>query len=483
MTELSFNLQQQPTDNLQQMQRLMMLPQMQQAIRFLQMPVQEVSAAIEEQVELNPLLTYECEEEVNEDTEEEELDEEENDIPPEQELAFTDNDFAILQQIDDEFRNQLFEDHPKHDPQYQLYAEQSITGQPSLFEFLMQQANETFDQSDDLKMSELLIGNLTSAGYLTIPLKDIAKGYSYTTHELQKVLVVIQTFEPFGVGATSLQECLSIQLRCQGKQDTLAAKIIDNFYDDLLHNRIPEIQKGLHCTMESITEAIGRHIMHLDLHPGNAYNKQITQTLVPDVALKQEGETLQVIVNEDFPSLHVNKYYLRMLDDPSITKETKTFIQQKLIATKWLLKNIHQRSSMLERLALYLAKEQSEFFMNPNGKLLPLTMAMAATELEVHESTVARTIMNKYIDSPRGLLPLRSFFSVAYTTDSEGNIAGNAVRSMLQEIIHKEDCHKPLSDAALVLRLKEQGVTCARRTVAKYRSELNLGNAQQRRKY
>lgn len=493
---MSMNLQPKPAQTLKQMQRLIMSRQMQQAIHLLQMPVMELAPAIDMEMEQNPVLEYLEEQEEPADIAEQALQEDSleddagDEARPEEALAFSEHDFEILRRLDEDFRDHFSESQdlppPRtaDDDKRQTFLESSIVAEEHLFGHLMQQAKEVFDDQRDLLLAEAIIGSLDSSGFLSTPLQEIAAMHKCTVAKLEEILAVIQTFHPVGVGARDLKESLLIQLRAQNKQDTLAYAIIDKHFDDLLHNRVPMIKRKLHCSLEEISEMVDHHIAKLDLHPGAQLTSQVVAHAVPDVFIRQEDDQLLVSVNdESLPSLKLNRKYMRMLDDESVPVETKDFIKQKIMSAKWLLKNLWQRNDTLERIAQSLARRQREFFINPEGKLIPLTMKAIAEELELHESTVARAVANKYIETPRGLLPLRSFFTNAIEVQEGGDMSSKTVRDILQELIGNEDKAHPLSDEDLAAQMKARGIQCARRTIAKYRGLLGIGNAQQRRKY
>lgn len=491
---MSLELQQKATQNFKQLQRLIMSRQMQQAIHLLQMPVMELAPAIEMELQQNPILEYIQEEDIgspqNQEIEEDAEDESDSGDNMEKELKFDENDFEVMRKLDEDFRDYFLESgeysHRRDSEQAKLqtFLESSICSETTLFEHLMRQAAETFSDKADLVLAEAIIGNLDENGFLKVPLKEIATIQKASLKKVESILKMIQTFHPQGVGAHDIKESLLIQLSAQNKKKTLSYEIIDKHFDDLLHNRIPLIKKNLKCSSKELMDAIEGHIAKLDLHPGAKLSKQITRYIVPDVVLRQEGDDLIVEVSDDcMPPLRLNSRYLRMLDDENLPQETKDFIRQKIVSAKWLLRNILQRNDTLERIASSIAKRHKEFFLNPEGKLMPLTMKTVAEELHLHESTIARAVANKYIDTPRGLLPLRFFFTNALETNEGEDISSKTVRDMLQEIIADENKKHPYSDAAISAMIKAKGIHCARRTVAKYRSLLNIGNAQQRKKF
>ena len=488
----SFRMEPRQSQSQKQNHMLMMLPQMQQAITMLQVPVMELSALIEEEIERNPLLEYSEEnEEKDEDLQRLERDSVEHEGIIEQdnkEVSFDEDDFSIIKQIEEDFRDlNTGEYTPMSSDDYKqkTFQESSIVSPVSLFKYLMEQAQETFEDKFDLELAENIIGNLDEKGFLTVALEEIATLQQVKVQDLQRVLDIIKTkFDPVGIGASGIQESLLIQLTSQKLQNSLAYIIVNEHFDDLLHNRIPTIQTALKCSAEEIRNAVGLTISKLDLRPGSNYSITDTRPITPDVTLRQDNDQLIIDINQDsIPPLKVNSKYLRMLDDESLPLETKDFIKRNILSAKWFVRNIYQRNETLTRITEYLKNKQIEFFTNPSGALLPLTMKEVADELDLHESTIARAVSNKYIECPRGLLPLRSFFTNTYTTENGEDLSGTTVRNAILKIINDEDKAHPLSDEVISKQLKTQGIICARRTVAKHRHELNMGNALQRRKY
>lgn len=489
---ISLDLSQKQTPSLKQVQRLMMSPQMQQALNLLQLPILELSALVETELEQNPILESSEEEDQELKQVESDIEEaqEEAPAPTEKELTFDERDFEILRQLDEDFKDHFSESssyknlRTTDDEKLANFLENSIRSSMTFFEYLMQQATETFSTEEELKIAESLIGSLDERGILQTPLEEIALLNGFHYDQISKVLKEIQKFDPPGIGAQGIQEALLLQLARQGKENSLAYKIVENHYQALLHNKIPQIQRQLGCSAESIAVAIEKDISKLDLHPGTEFCRHITQEIIPDIIVSQEDDSLIIKVTDDrLPLFRINSRYLKMMQDETVSKETKEFIVKKLVSAKWLMRNIYQRNDTLERISRYLVDKQTVFFLNPDGKLVPLTMKNVAEELEVHESTVARAIANKYLYCPRGMFPLRSFFTTTYVTDQGEDISSQTVKDVLQEIIDSEDKRKPLSDEQIAAVIKSKGIPCARRTVAKYRVLLRIGNTHQRKKY
>ncbi|MFV0340894.1 MAG: RNA polymerase factor sigma-54 [Parachlamydiaceae bacterium] len=462
-------------------QHLMMSHEMQQAIELLQAPVLELSLKIEREMENNPVLEYM--EEEGEVAEEEKKDEF-------SEMEFDESKLEILSHLDEEFRDHFAESEnyvpkrSKDDDKLKAYLESSIEQKVSLGDHLLEQVKmEGFDQKEQ-QIAEVLIGYLDEQGYLSTPLSEISASFSFSLESLEAVLKKVQALDPPGVASRNLREVLLSQLARKGKQNGLAYKIIEECFDDLIHNRLPQIQKRLKASIEEIRKTIDDDISHLDLHPCSHYDEVEAATLVPDATLTLEGEVLEITVNEgDLQPLRFNRKYLRMLNDPEVAQETKNFIKTKILSAQWLLRNISQRNETLFKIVELIAQVQRQFFLSPEGKLKPMTMKAVAQELSLHESTIARAVSNKAVDSPRGIFPLRFFFTNAYVDSKGEDISSKTVKQWLSQLVEEEDKKKPLSDEALSQLIQRRGIQCARRTVAKYRRELSIPTAQQRRSY
>lgn len=486
-------LQQQQKQGLNQ--RLIMSAHMQQAIKLLQIPILELEPFIEEQVAQNPLLELVDDNVTAQDDRKKKLEsletaDDEKDPSADNELSINENDFDILKHLDEDFKDYIEEGNnstvkrTSEEDKYKSYQESSIPFETGLYGHFTQIAHDTFEDPLDLEAAEILIGYFDEYGFLKTPIQEIALLHTLEESRIQKILTIIQEFEPYGIGAASIQESMLIQLRCLKKEHTLAYEIVKEHYDELLHNRIPLIQKSLKCALEDIQKSIEQDIITLNLHPGLQFSLQKAQPIVPDVALRLDNDQLIVEVNRDYTSgLRLNRKYLKMLESNETSAETKSYIRNHIFSAKWLTRNLQQRYSTIERIAASLAVRQRDFFMKPDGKLVPLTMKVLAEELNVHESTIARTVSGKYIDTPRGLLSLRAFFTTEFMSDVGESLSSKTIQEAVLDLIQGEDKQHPLSDQKISILLKEQGIVCARRTVAKYRELLNLGNTQQRKKY
>lgn len=490
-------MDQKASQSLKQTQKMIMSYQMQQAIRLLQLPIQELQQLIDEEMEQNPLLELveEYDQDLPDDVTVEMENEEEFSIQDEEkELTLSEDVFERLMDLDD-----YFERHFKETENYSLqrtsdeekqksFLDNNICSAVTLDEVLLTQAKETFTNEEEKIAAETIIGNLESNGLFTMSLKEAASTSGVKEELLKEVLTTIRGFDPPGIAAGSLRESLMRQLEYNGDQFSLAHAIVDLCFEDLIHNRVKIISKTLNAKESEVYQAITHVISHLDLQPGSSYSESYKISIVPDIQItiygEGEEEKIQIWINEEcVPDLKLNHSYLDLVLEPGATKETKNYIKEKLASAKWLMRSLSQRSDTLQRLAWKLVHAQKAFFSSPAGQLKPMTLKDIAEELELHESTIARAVANKYLSCDRGTFPLKYFFTNAIARNDGRELSARSVKDLLQEMIEKENKMQPLSDEKLSQLLKRKGIQCARRTIAKYRGELNIGNTQQRRQY
>jgi RNA polymerase sigma-54 factor len=483
-------LSQQHTTRMHQAQWLMMLPKMQQALHVLQLPAQELKPLLEAVLEQNVLMEREEGPKEEENLEENDLFPEEEELfLPEEPLNFIGQNTLCLKETDEEGDIENLYTHPylhkeaAFSQKYLNFLEQSIPVQLSLFEYLMQQAREVFHCEEELKGAEALIGNLEEDGFFRIALSEVAFLTRIPEERLLPILQKIQTFEPHGVGARSFQESLLIQLHAKGKEDSMAARLVQFYYEDLLHNRMPLIRKKLKCSLEEINKAISQDLAVLHLHPASHFFCYSMIPVIPDAEIFAEGEKIEVHTNvKIIPHFRWNLRYLKLLQASETQKMDRDFIQKNLMDAQWIFQSVRQRNATLHKILSFLVYCQRDFFLYPEGKLVPLTMMSVAERVDLHESTVARAVVNKSVSTEKGIFPLRYFFSSGVGSEKKRS-SSKEVQRVLKELIQKEDKYHPYTDAFLVLLLKDRGIPCARRTVAKYRSILEIGRASQRRKF
>jgi RNA polymerase sigma-54 factor len=462
-----------------QSQHLLVSASMQKAFHVLQMPIVELAEWLKTEIEQNPVLEYVEEREQEDFTMSNHLEE--------KEIDFEKSQFEILDVLDDSYEASLFSEEKGHilkelKKEINESAESLLPHRISLFEHLMQQAKAVFFDETRLKAAEMIIGNLDERGFLSPSSEDV--GNTLEKDTLQEIIKKIQTFDPPGIGAVDVRHSLLLQLELKNQKNSLAYAIIDHHFDDLLHNRMPLLQRKLKCSKEALKTAIQQEISCLDLHPGYRFRFEPAQAITADLILKKEEHGWKLDVNEEtLPAFQVTSHYLSLLEETSVSSQEKTFIKRHITAGKWLTHIVARRHQTLKSIAHYLIKKQQGFLMGEERHLTPMSMQEIARELGLHESTIARAIAHKYLFSPQGLVSLRSFFSTSLLSDTGEGVSSTTIKQLLSEWIQKEDKKKPLSDQLLSLKINKIGIPCARRTVAKYRQALKIAPASQRRKW
>ncbi|CDR34543.1 RNA polymerase factor sigma-54 [Criblamydia sequanensis] len=486
MGRLSLKQKMQPKADFKQTQKILMSQTMQQGIFLLQIPNLELAAVIETELETNPLLEILSEEEAIEEEEFQEDDTEEE--IENKEIDFSEKDFDILKRLDEDFKehfqqSETFDSNSK-DNDLKNYIEASIVSKETLFDYLHRQARETFQNEEELNAAILIMGSLDERGLLRSPLSELSALSGIEESFLQAILKVVQTFDPPGVAATSLKESLLTQLEIKHLKKTLAYSIIENEFESLLQGKLLKIAKSLKKDPKEVASEIKNRISHLDLSPGLSFSSELIQNIFPEIIVREEDGILKVEVpKEGRPELKIKREYLKLAESDSLSDEEKRFFKQKIASARSLLKNLSQRESTLKRIGEWLIQNQKDFFLKPEGKLKPFSMLDLAKDLELHESTIARAVSSKYLSCDRGIFALRNFFSVAYTAANGEDISSKTIKDLIESLIKEEDKGLPLSDEVISQKLREQGIFCARRTVAKYRKSLQLGNTKQRKRH
>ncbi len=447
-----------PALGVKQNKALLMSLAMQQAFHVLQMPLVELEQWLKDEIEQNPALEYQ-------DVSEEEVPDSSSETEP-SEIDFETSRFEVLSSLDEGFESALFEEE-KHfeEPIHKL----------SLYEHLMVQAEMALPV-EELLFAEVLIGNLDQRGFLAASLSTLFNKEKLSKAEA--VLAKIQAFDPPGIAAPNLKMSLLLQLCLKGKEETLAYLLIDRHFDDLVHNRLRVLQKSLGCSDEELHRAVFQEIANLDLHPAARFNFEQLQSIAPDLIILKEEDSWQIEVNEEtLPAFRVAPAFIQ-----SATAEASYFRKQ-VAAAKWLERILERRRKILKEIGSFLIKRQAPFLSGETKAPAPLTMLELAEALEMHHSTIVRAVAHKYVHCAPGLFPLRSFFThVKVETDAEA-ISPAQVKELLKELIEKEDKRAPLSDQALAEEIQRQGVSVARRTMAKYRQALKIAPASHRKKY
>lgn len=465
---------------------IMMSPQMQQAIGLLQLPILELCQKIEQELMQNPVLEEVPVEELPTPEQQEA-----SEAPAEsadKEVSF-DEEFNKLAKLDDEWRDFFRQTAPyikrsAEDEEKRAFLETSITRPETLEESLTHQMSLAAANEEEKKLGLFIIGHIDENGFLTSEIDGLSRVSGKTPEELERVLKIIQTFEPNGVGARSLQESLLIQLRNLAKSDSLAYRVVEKHFSELGKKKFPKIARELDVSVEEIQAAVAE-VARLTRRPGRLVGAENTQYIVPDIILRNDNGDFEIITTDDrIPHLRVSDFYRKMMSDDNLTPEVREYIKEKIHSGRWLIKNIYQRQQTLRNITEEIVRIQKKFLTSSGaGGLKPLTMQRVAQAVGLHESTISRAVANKYIETPRGLFPLKYFFTTAIETDDGGEVSSRQVKHLLRELVDKEDTNRPLSDEALVKLINARGMRIARRTIAKYRKELGILPSHLRRQF
>ena len=362
------------------------------------------------------------------------------------------------------------------------HQESLLTTPVSLYEHLMKQVSVAIIDSEHRPIAELIIGHLNDKGYLETPLHEIAPSIPLET--VQKVLSEIQSLDPPGIGARDLQECLLLQLKLKKKETGISFKIISNHYDDLIYNRIPLISQKLHVPIPELMHAIKKEIVPLDLHPGYRYGYQPIASIIPDLLFICIEGKWKVEVNTAFlPRIQMASIYQQALRNGSLGNKETFYLRRHLVSGRWLKRIVQRRNETLRRIGELLIKKQADFFNAEKAGLRPMTIQEVARELQLHESTITRAAANKFVACPQGLFALKSFFSSAVKMQNGKTISKHNLRKILLRTIERENKCEPLSDEEITTHLRKLGISCARRTITKYREALKIAPASRRKKW
>ncbi|RLB26515.1 MAG: RNA polymerase sigma-54 factor [Deltaproteobacteria bacterium] len=467
-------------------QRLIMTPQLQQAIKLLQLSRLELSQTINQEMEINPLLEEVSGDDVEEKLQEEEKKEEsikDNDPPlPEVTIKETIREDIDWEAYISEY-NTAWASSSKESSEDRPSFENLISSKTNLYSHLMWQLQVTDLDEVQREVGRYIIGNIDPNGYLKTSIDNIIKFTHRSKKEVLKMLDIIQEFDPVGVGARDNRECLLIQLRFQGLGGSIAEKILINHMKQLERKRYNQIAKSVNVSIEEVLNAVSC-IASLDPKPGRFYNDEETIYVIPDVYVYKVGDEFLIVLNEDgLPKLRISSFYkeaLAMKDD--ISRDTREYIRDKLRSASWLIKSIHQRQRTIYKVSESILKFQRDFFEFGPSHLRPMILRDVSEDINMHESTVSRVMNNKYMYTPFGILVLKYFLnSTVQSVDGVDKIGSLSVKEMLKKIIREENKSKPFSDQEIARILERSNIDIARRTVAKYREMLRILPSNQRK--
>jgi RNA polymerase sigma-54 factor len=462
-----------------------MNPRLYQAMDLLYMPLLDLQQHLKQELETNPFL------ELAEADEPESVEEQEAETTEDEHTDEADWEEILL----DGF--QVGGARPEAAAR-ELYSPVAVESR-SLADHLRDQLQMLDLSERQLFLSEEFLGNIGEDGYLQAGLDDIVTGANasrealadgdaelaeaFTPEEAETMLQVIQQLDPPGIGARDLRECLLLQLKADGQLDTLTGRLVDEAFDDLIAHRWTELAKRYGLEPKEV-QAAADELARLDPKPGLQFVESGEEYVIPDLVVENIDGEYRVFLNDSgMPRLRISKVYREIAGDKKKFKgENREFVTQKLNSATWLVQAIEQRRQTMLKVMHFIVDRQRDFFEKGVEHLKPLTLRQVADVLEMHESTVSRVTSQKYAQTPRGVFPLKYFFSSSLGTASGEDASSRAVKAQLAKLVADEDSAKPLTDAAIVEQLNERGVRIARRTVAKYREQLGILPARMRKR-
>ena len=453
--------------NLSVSMQQVLAPQLQQSLQILQVPMLELRNLVQQEIQTNPVLEEELTEPSVEDRQREQDEFKE--------------EFERLAKLDDEWRDYMaqsssYSAKSQEEEERRQFFFDSIISNETLQQHLFEQVNGGDIADEDRKVAELIIGNIDDIGFLQSQPAEIAQNTGIDLADIERVLGIIQTFHPVGVAARDLRDCLLIQLRRLGKENSLEYRIVETHLEDLGKRRYPEIARRLGTTVDQI-QRCANFIATLDPRPGQIFTPDPNNYVLPDVNVEKIGEdNFQITLNGDqIPHLRIsNTYKDLMAQDGDNNNEVKDYIRDKIRSGKFLIKSIHQRQQTISNIAHEIVARQKEFLEKGSSALKPMTMVQIADAVGVHETTVSRAISGKYISTPQGVFDMKYFFTPGYQTAAGASMSNTSVKEAIADLVKAENAKNPLSDKEIVEILGQRGIPIARRTVAKYRTELGI---------
>jgi RNA polymerase sigma-54 factor len=464
-------------------QKLILTPSLQQAIKLLPMSTLELADLLNQEMVENPLLEEVPTEELQpaEQTQTEKPESEQPAAEKPDTWDDADYEYFFGDYLDDGYRSRTPAEVKELPP-----IENTLSSASSLSDHLLWQLS--LHQSDDEQLREIgtaIIGNLDDDGYLVASVEEIAAMGEWPVAEVEKALQLLQTFDPHGVAARDLQECLWLQLKFLNLEGTPTEKIVTEHLRLLQNHQVPEIARRLGVTIEDLKEHI-EIIRNLDPKPGSRYNPQQSQYVIPDVyVVKVEDQYVAMLNEEGLPQLRISPTCRRLLDKNAPgtqeNNETRNYVKDKFRSALWLIKSVDQRQKTIQKVANSIINFQREFLDNGIEYLRPLVLRDVANDIGMHESTVSRVVNNKYMHTPQGVFEMKYFFRSGISSSYGDSVSSVTFKQRIRKIIRNEDPRKPRRDSKIVSNLQREGRMLARRTIAKYREELKIPTSNQRK--
>ena len=461
--KMNFNL------NLIQTQKLVMTPELKQAIEILQFNSIELNEFIQEEMLSNPVLQKET--------------------PVEETAVAKKEEKDLYDKID---WKDVSNDYRGGDGSGKYYDPSSeeinydnfVASEETLIDYLLNQLQLTYLNKKDRIVAKYIIENTDENGYLDIDSDEVIKKFSIDREKYDEILEVIHSFEPFGVCSRNLKECLLIQIKVRGIDNDIVHQIIENYLDDVGNNRLSHISKAIGCTIEDVKDAL-LLIRDLEPKPGRIFSSaRDVRYITPDVIVKKiEGEYVIIVSDSTAPKLRINSFYNQLVSDGEMNGNASDYINKKLISAFKLIKSIEQRRNTIYKVVKAIIEFQEDFFEKGTVHLKTLILKDVADQIGVHESTVSRAISGKYMQCPRGLFEIKYFFQSGVSSVHGDGVSAESIKTIIKEIIDNEDPHKPISDQNVSDELNKLGIKISRRTVAKYRDEMGILSTSKRKAY
>ncbi len=463
------------TLQLTQKPALIMTQRLQQALKLLQVPTLELQQILKQELLQNPLL-----EEVDDLEEAPEASSQEEEASPVEEPEPVDNEEQLEWA---EYYQEGYDGSRERPDTSAEFPERVPVTIPTLHEHLESQLRLSTSDPELAEIGEFLIGSIDERGFLSIAVDEVAVITGKPVERVEEALKIVQSFDPPGIGARDLRECLLIQLQRKEMGDSLAARIVRDHFESLKERKFAEISKKAHVPVSQV-QAAGDIIARLNPRPGLAATHEEPKYVVPDLIVEKVEEKYVVFLNDrNVPRLRINPSYRDMLRDGKKKDKTREYIIGKLNSAKWLIQTIEQRRKTMIKVMKCIVEAQEEFFEKGIAQLRPLTLQQVANQIGMHESTVSRVTNNKYVQTPRGVFELKFFFSSKLQTDAGEEMSAKSAKEIIGQLIDEEDKSDPLSDQKIADLLKDKGLRIARRTVAKYREQLKLLPARYRKRH
>lgn len=482
-------------------QQLVMTPQLQQAIKLLQLNRMELAEVVNQELIENPILEEIAEsaegenaaapdgqvEEAGDPEAEQRRDEESflKPTPKEEQLVTGKDDFNWESYVE-EFNSSSSSAPSMREINDELPSfENVLTKTSTLEDHLTWQLSMAALTDEERKLGELIVGNLSDDGYLNANLDDLAREAKMELEDAEEILKIVQNFDPVGVASRNLQECLMIQAKFMTPRQPLVEKIIENHLGELERKNYQAVAKTLNIPLDKVIEAT-KLILEFEPKPGRSFNSGDTQYITPDIYVYKVGDEFMIVLNEDgMPKLRISPYYKNILASAQkdSNKVTKEYVQEKLRSAVWLIRSIHNRQKTIYKVTEAIVRRQRDFFEKGVQLLKPMILKDVANDIGMHESTISRVTTNKFVHTPVGIFELKYFFNSSINSaDGSDSLASEAVKEKIRQMVSKEDAKNPLSDQKIVELLRVENIEIARRTVAKYRDMLGILSSGKRKK-